>query len=128
MKNYLNNINAENAIVSILRKISIHFDISSYSNNAREYNSGYYSPSNILNKIETSPLGNITSSEREIINILIDKFEDKYKTPFLLYALEYKYEEIASILQLSTGIVKSRIFYIRKTMQRLLTDRSNASV
>lgn len=76
-----------------------------------------------LRELEVGLLSNVVSSKNEIVEILINNFENKYTTPFLLYSLGYGYDEIAFILELPVGIVKSRIFYLQKVMRTLLADR-----
>lgn len=61
-------------------------------------------------------------SVREMNN-LINSFDENYRVPFKMHLSGYKYEEIASQLRLPLGTVKNRIFYIRKRLQEILTDR-----
>lgn len=125
MKSYRNNTNFKNGITIALKKIFFLFDRSPDKVHAQEYKSEDYLLSNISNIKEVGQLKTIALPERAIINTLINNFEDKYTTPFLLYSLGYKYEEIADVLQLPTGMVKSRVFYLQQTMQRLLIDIDN---
>lgn len=68
------------------------------------------------------------NSKERIVSILLANFEDKYTTPFLLYSLGYKYEEIAYLLFLPSDIVRSRVFYLQKKMQTLLIDIAKESL
>lgn len=56
------------------------------------------------------------------INKAINSFTDEYKVPFSMHVSGYKYEEIAQRLGLPIGTVKSRIFFARKRLQRILKD------
>lgn len=56
------------------------------------------------------------------ITSIINSFEDKDKTPFWMYISGYKYKEIAKIMKLPLGTVKSRIFLVRKMIQKKLND------
>ncbi|MEI6020657.1 MAG: RNA polymerase sigma factor [Bacteroidota bacterium] len=55
----------------------------------------------------------------------IDSLEDHYKVPFTRYYSGYKYEEIATELQLPLGTIKSRIFIARKLLMNSLKHYKN---
>lgn len=55
----------------------------------------------------------------------IEALEDQYKIPFTRYYNGYKYEEIASELNLPLGTVKSRIFIARKILMENLKNYRN---
>ena len=55
----------------------------------------------------------------------IDALDDHYKVPFARYYSGYKYEEIASELQLPLGTIKSRIFIARKMLMGTLKHYQN---
>lgn len=113
-------------IITALKKVFIFSGILFVEDTVEEpYNK--YLLLNISNDRENSILSNALLSKNIIVEILSDNFENKYTTPFLLYSLGYKYEEIASILQLSPAVVKSRIFYLQKSMQKLLIDMSHST-
>ena len=46
----------------------------------------------------------------------------EYRIPFLMHISGFKYREIAEKLGLPLGTVKSRIFFTRQQLQRLLKD------
>ncbi|MCB0584502.1 MAG: RNA polymerase sigma factor [Phaeodactylibacter sp.] len=54
------------------------------------------------------------------VNRLIDSLEDWMKVPFLMHYQGFKYEEIATELDIPLGTVKSRIFFARKRLQESL--------
>ena len=45
-----------------------------------------------------------------------------YRTPFMMYVDGYKYEEIAEMLAIPVGTVKSRIFTARERLKAMLGD------
>ena len=51
------------------------------------------------------------------INKMIDQIDKRFSEPFRLYIQGYAYEEIANMLQLPMGTVKSRIFFARKHLK-----------
>lgn len=61
---------------------------------------------------------------KEIIR-QIEALDDQYKVPFTRYYNGYKYEEIASEMQLPLGTIKSRIFIARKILMDALKSFQN---
>ncbi len=62
-----------------------------------------------------------TLSEKEIRNI-VNKFNEELRTPFKYYLAGYEYKEIAETMGIPLGTVKSRIFFARKKLQKMLKD------
>jgi RNA polymerase sigma factor (sigma-70 family) len=60
-------------------------------------------------------------AEEEIENE-INKLEDKYKIPFLLYLRGYSYKEIAHEERIKLGTVKNRIYCARQRLIKELKD------
>lgn len=120
-----NKAGLKNRVGLVFKKTFILLGISPDDANTEKPNSNDYIYYNISNEIDISQLSNSVLFEGQIIKTFLVDFEDKYTIPFLLYSLGYTYEEIASILELSTGMVKSRIFYFQKKMQELLIEMSN---
>ena len=58
----------------------------------------------------------------EDINRALSSFASIYSIPISMYLTGYKYEDIATFMNLPIGTVKSRIFYVRKKLQILLKD------
>lgn len=67
----------------------------------------------------STPEGAITSRE---IQQAIDSFSDDYRIPFSMHIAGYKYAEIAEHVHLPLGTVKSRIFFARQRLQKILVD------
>lgn len=58
---------------------------------------------------------------REISDV-IDSFSDDYRIPITMHLAGYHYGEIAKRLNVPVGTIKSRIFYARKRLTKLLSD------
>lgn len=59
---------------------------------------------------------------KELHNI-VASLKEEYKIPFKMYVEGYQYDEIAELLNLPLGTVKSRIFYARKRLKKMVTNR-----
>lgn len=55
----------------------------------------------------------------------INGLNDDLKVPFSMYLSGYKYNEIAEKLTVPLGTVKSRIFFARQELQKVLKDFQN---
>ena len=55
----------------------------------------------------------------------IESIDDKLRIPFKMKHEGFKYKEIAEILDLKLGTVKSRIFFARKELMKKLTEDVN---
>jgi len=71
------------------------------------------------NKGFVSPESNYAVEE---IEKAIDSLEDEYRLPFRMHVQGFKYEEIAEKLDLKIGTVKSRIFFARQKLMKILKD------
>jgi RNA polymerase sigma-70 factor (ECF subfamily) len=58
------------------------------------------------------------------INRTIRSLEDDYRIPFTMFLEGFKYKEIADELDLPLGTVKSRIFFTRKKLEKVLGEYS----
>lgn len=56
------------------------------------------------------------------ISELISRIPESFSKPFRMHVAGYKYEEIAEILDLPLGTVKSRIFTTRTQLKTMLKD------
>ncbi len=66
-----------------------------------------------------TPDGSIAVGE---ITAAINSFSDEYRVPFSMHVAGYKYNEIAEKMNLPLGTVKSRIFFARQRLQKMLKD------
>ncbi len=66
-----------------------------------------------------TPEGSYAAGE---ITDAINSFSDDYRIPFSMHVAGYKYNEIAEKMNLPLGTVKSRIFFARQRLQKLLKD------
>jgi RNA polymerase sigma-70 factor (ECF subfamily) len=66
-----------------------------------------------------TPEGAFTTKE---INQAINSLNSDLKMPFSLFLAGYKYNEISEKLKLPLGTVKSRIFFARQELQRILKE------
>ncbi len=53
--------------------------------------------------------------EKEIV-YAIDRLENDFKVPLSMYLQGYKYKEIAKVMEIKMGTIKSRIFFARKKL------------
>ncbi len=53
----------------------------------------------------------------------LDQLDELYARPFMLYYSGYRYEEIATLMALPLGTVKSRIFTARRLLKERLRDQ-----
>ncbi len=66
-----------------------------------------------------TPEGSFAAGE---ITDAINSFSDDYRIPFSMHVAGYKYNEIAEQMNLPLGTVKSRIFFARQRLQKMLKD------
>jgi RNA polymerase sigma-70 factor (ECF subfamily) len=78
---------------------------------------------NVNNKAEDSVPD--TQYFKDEISRKIESLEDEHRIPFKMHFEGYKYKEIAEVLNLSIGTVKSRIFFSRKKLINKLKDYQN---
>lgn len=68
---------------------------------------------------------NLDNSTKIIINGIKNLPKNQQIVLQLFYMQEYSLREIAEILSLSTGTVKSRLFYAREKLKQILKNRSH---
>jgi RNA polymerase sigma-70 factor (ECF subfamily) len=116
---YSDNSNFKGWLFTIMRNIFIN----NYRRTVRErtviegtedlYQLNFQQPTN------STPEGTYAVNE---ISHIIDSFSEDYRKPFSMYVAGYKYEEIAEILDIPLGTVKSRIFTTRQKLRSILKD------
>lgn len=116
---YSDNSNFKGWLFTIMRNIFIN----NYRRAVRErtviegtedlYQLNFQQPTN------STPEGTYAVNE---ITQIIDSFSEDYRKPFSMYVAGYKYEEIAEILDIPLGTVKSRIFTTRQKLRSILKD------
>ena len=84
-----------------------------------ETDNGYFIDQGINNRVEYAD----RNVDQEYIMKQIDSIEKNYVEAFMMHFNGYKYEEIAEILDIPLGTVKSRIFLARKKMMAKLQDQ-----
>ena len=63
-----------------------------------------------------------TIMHKELTN-MVERLDDSYKVPFLLFFQGYHYDEISKQMEIPMGTVKSRIFFARKKLKAMVTER-----
>ena len=116
---YSDNSNFKGWLFTIMRNIFIN----NYRRTVRErtviegtedlYQLNFQQPTN------STPEGTYAVNE---ITHIIDSFSEDYRKPFSMYVAGYKYEEIAEILDIPLGTVKSRIFTTRQKLRSIFKD------
>lgn len=117
---FVDNVNFKGWVLTVMRNIFINnyhkvvriqtvVDSSADLYNLDIVNeSGFDSPENSYNIQE--------------ITKAINSLNNDFRLPFSMYLSGYKYNEIAEKLNLPLGTVKSRIFFARQELQRILKD------
>ena len=73
--------------------------------------------------VKESPSNSPDSScHMQEITSAISGLNPELRIPFSMYVSGYKYQEIADKLQIPLGTVKSRIFFARQELQKVLKD------
>ena len=54
---------------------------------------------------------------------MVEELDDNTRVPFVMHYEGFKYQEIADKLELPLGTVKSRIFFARKALKKMIKDR-----
>ena len=57
---------------------------------------------------------------------IVGQLKDTYRIPFMLFYKGYHYDEIAQVMGIPMGTVKSRIFYARDTLRRMIQTAHSA--
>lgn len=116
---FAENVNFKGWLFTIMRNIFIN----NYRRNVRQ-SSLLDTSDNLFQVCDThtspeTPEGIYAVNE---ISEVISKIPKEFSKPFYMHVAGYKYEEIAEILHLPLGTVKSRIFTTRTQLKSLLKD------
>jgi RNA polymerase sigma-70 factor (ECF subfamily) len=89
-------------------------------------------PENELSEVETQlppvPPEMPTQPDWELLSACLARMDETFRAPIALFYLDdYSYQEIAEILQVPLGTVKSRIARGIATLQSMLTEREKSS-
>lgn len=117
---YIDNTNLKGWLCTIMKNIFIN----EYRRKSRNQTvSDESSEGKSLTKLESAK-GSYPESMYQVqeINAAVDRLGTDYKVPLNLYFEGYKYKEIADIMQLPLGTIKSRIFLARKQLQNPLGE------
>ena len=108
-------------MVTIMKHIFINnYHRNSYTKTITNNTEELYSLNDLQNVADTETPESIL--EVQYINRIIATFSEEHKVLLSMLIAGLKYSEIAQVLNLSVGTVKSRIFYMRQKLQILLKD------
>lgn len=117
---YVDNINFKGWVLTIMRNIFI--------NNYRKVlrNQIFVDQSEDLYHLNISQCSKVNTPEESMtikeINYAINSLTDELKVSFSMFIAGYKYSEISKKLNLPLGTVKSRIFFAKKELQKILKE------
>jgi RNA polymerase sigma-70 factor, ECF subfamily len=116
---YVNNENFKAWVFTIMKNTFINEYRRSFRQNACSYNT----KESYFNQIQSSGSGDPDSaySNREM-DQFVEQLNEKFRIPFKMHFQGYKYKEIADLLKLNIGTVKSRIFLSRKKLMYQLNS------
>jgi RNA polymerase sigma factor (sigma-70 family) len=95
--------------------------INEYRRKVKAKNSLVDTANTISSLMGNEPPSPESSYNAEEINRSISQLTEDYRIPFTMFLEGYKYKEIADELDLPLGTVKSRIFFTRKRLEKMLT-------
>lgn len=73
-----------------------------------------------LNSAEPVDNDALVNMSMEELDKLINRLEDRFREPFLMYFRGFKYQEISERLDLPLGTIKNRIHVARKDLQYMI--------
>lgn len=106
-----------------MRKVIVNTAVSTIRTNCKYY--FLEEDENVFNDAEIATSENFTYSAISVKDILnqIQQLSEGYRTVFNLYVIEgYSYEEIANILEVNVGTVRSQLARAKKILQKKLED------
>ncbi|MDL2245697.1 RNA polymerase sigma factor [Parabacteroides sp. OttesenSCG-928-J18] len=117
---FVDNTNFKGWVMTVMRNIFINnYNRVVRTNTIIDASTDLYNVDTITHSGFDTPEGSCDINE---INRAIERLNEEMKTPFALYVSGYKYEEIADLLDIPMGTVKSRIFAARHRLQKELSD------
>jgi RNA polymerase sigma-70 factor (ECF subfamily) len=119
-RKYINNVNFKGWILTIMRNIFINnYRKAIRTQTVIDQTEDLYHLNLPQDSGFDSPESSYTLKE---IHIAITGLNNELRRPFSLFLDGYKYNEIADILSLPLGTVKSRIFFARRELQKKLRE------
>ncbi len=117
---FVDNLNFKGWVLTVMRNIFINnYHKIVRSQTVVDQSVDLYNLDVVNNSGFDSPDGSYRIQE---ITEAINRLNDELKMPFSLYLSGYKYNEIAEKLGVPLGTVKSRIFFARQELQKVLKD------
>ncbi|MDL2208003.1 RNA polymerase sigma factor [Parabacteroides sp. OttesenSCG-928-O15] len=117
---FVDNTNFKGWVMTVMRNIFINnYNRVVRTNTIIDASADLYNVDTITHSGFDTPEGFCDIHE---INRAIERLNEEMKTPFALYVSGYKYDEIADLLDIPMGTVKSRIFAARHRLQKELSD------
>lgn len=117
---FVDNTNFKGWVMTVMRNIFINnYNRVVRVNTIIDASTDLYNVEAITHSGFDTPEGTCDINE---ISRAIKELNEEMKTPFALYISGYKYEEIADLLDIPAGTVKSRIFAARQRLQKELSD------
>jgi len=115
---YVNNENFKAWVFTIMKNTFIN----EYRRSARMYMCNNQSEESLYNNRARSSGFDDPDSAYSILEMsqIINRLSDKFRIVFKMHYNGYKYKEIADVLNLNMGTVKSRIYLSRKKLQEQL--------
>lgn len=117
---FVDNVNFKGWVLTIMRNIFINnYHKLVRSQSVIDYNVDAYNVPLLSEGGENTPEGSMDIKE---ITKAIVALSPVLKEPFSMFLSGYKYNEIAEVLNIPLGTVKSRIFLARQELQKALKD------
>ncbi len=117
---YVENVNFKGWVFTIMRNIFINnYRKTNRTSTVVDHTADLYHLNLQKESSFESPEGSVAAKE---IKAAIESFSSEYRIPFTMHIAGYKYNEIAERMHLPLGTVKSRIFFARQRLQKMLKD------
>lgn len=117
---FTDNVNFKGWVLTIMRNIFINqYRIASHLSTVHDDTDDAYLINIAHDLTAESPEDLYSTSE---ITHAIQELDPMYRIPFVMLVSGYKYDEIASEMNLPAGTVKSRVYYVRQQLQQRFAD------